>query len=148
MSHTAYTLYSWLWDGSNQKVGLLGAVFSFFITTLVISLWQHWTLRKSRKPIAPLPPGPRGLPLVGYLLFLGTNLHMVFSELAGIYCPIFKLWLGNKLFVVISSPLIAKNVVRVQDKTFSERDPPISPQIITCGCMILHLTLTAVLAGK
>ncbi|KAK6262961.1 hypothetical protein QUC31_008777 [Theobroma cacao] len=134
MSHTTYTLYSWLWDGSNQKDRQLGAVFSFLIATLVISLWQLWTVRKSRKPLAPLPPGPRGLPLVGYLPFLGTDLHIVFTELAGIYGPIFKLWLGNKLCVVISSPLLAKEVVRVQDKTFSERDPPIAAQVITYGC--------------
>ncbi|XWS61921.1 hypothetical protein CRYUN_Cryun07bG0166100 [Craigia yunnanensis] len=135
MPQTAYTLYSWLLDGSNQKDGFFRVVFSFLIATLAISLWHLWTNRKSKKLIAPLPPGPRGLPLVGYLPFLGTdNLHLVFTKLAGVYGPIYKLWLGNKLCVVISSPSLAKEVVRDHDITFSERDPPIAAQICTFGC--------------
>ncbi|XP_022738454.1 cytochrome P450 71A1-like [Durio zibethinus] len=132
---TPYTLYSWLLDGSTQKDGPFRAVFSFLIAMLAISLWHLWTNRKSNKPIAPLPPGPRGLPIVGYLPFLGTdNLHLVFTELAGVYGPIFKLWLGNKLCVVITSPSLAKEVVRDHDITFSERDPPIAAQVSTFGC--------------
>ncbi|KAK6262962.1 hypothetical protein QUC31_008778 [Theobroma cacao] len=132
MLHIAYSSCSWLWNASNQKDGLFRVAFSFLIAILAISLWH---LRKSRKSIAPLPPGPRGLPLVGYLPFLGTdNLHLVFTELAGVYGPIYQLWLGNKLCVVISSPSLAKEVVRDNDITFSERDPPIAAQICTFGC--------------
>ncbi|XVE57738.1 hypothetical protein DITRI_Ditri04bG0113700 [Diplodiscus trichospermus] len=150
MSQTANTLYSLLLDGSNRKDGLFPLVFSFLIAALAILLWEYlWTNRESNKLIAPLPPGPRGLPLVGYLPFLGTdNLHLVFTELTGVYGPIYKLWLGNKPCVVISSPSLVKEVVRDHDITFSERDPPIAAQIATFGCNNIALTLTAVPAGK
>ncbi|KAK6145711.1 hypothetical protein DH2020_022531 [Rehmannia glutinosa] len=44
------------------------------------------------------PPGPRGLPIVGYLPFLRRDLHHQLTELSHQYGPIFKLRLGNKLF--------------------------------------------------
>ncbi|KAL4324786.1 hypothetical protein GQ457_11G010300 [Hibiscus cannabinus] len=72
------------------------------------------------------PPGPYGVPLVGYLPFLRRNIHQTFMELANIYGPIFKLSIGQKLFVLISSPALAKEVLRDQDITFANRNPPIA----------------------
>ncbi|KAK3224791.1 hypothetical protein Dsin_004653 [Dipteronia sinensis] len=81
-----------------------------------------WNLKNWRKIVPPLPPGPRGLPILGYFPFLGTHLHKTFRELAGVYGPIYKLWLGNKLCVVVSSPALAKELVRDQDTIFANRD--------------------------
>ncbi|KAL1109533.1 hypothetical protein V6Z11_D03G183500 [Gossypium hirsutum] len=132
MFQTAYSLLSWLLNGGNQKDGFLPAAFPFLVAMLGLSLW--YLFLKARKPMAPLPPGPLGLPIVGYLPFLGfDNLHLVFTELAGVYVPIYKLWLGNKLIVVISSPSLVKEVVRDNDIAFSERESPIAAQIITFG---------------
>nr|KJB20801.1 hypothetical protein B456_003G165700 [Gossypium raimondii] len=132
MFQTAYSLLSWLLNGGNQKDGFLPAAFPFLVAMLGLSLW--YLFLKARKPMAPLPPGPLGLPIVGYLPFLGFDyLHLVFTELAGVYGPIYKLWLGNKLIVVISSPSLVKEVVRDHDITFSERESPIAAQIITFG---------------
>lgn len=135
MLQIAFSSYSWLLTASNQKDGMLFPVaLSFLVAILGISLWHVWTIRKPKKDIAPLPPGPRGLPIVGYLPYLGTdNLHLVFTDLAAAYGPIYKLWLGNKLCVVISSAPLAKEVVRDNDITFSERDPPVCAKIITFG---------------
>ncbi|KAG4206501.1 hypothetical protein ERO13_A03G012375v2 [Gossypium hirsutum] len=135
MLQTAYNLNPWLLDLSKPKDGLFRAVLSFVMVVLAISFWHLWFVKKSKKIVAQLPPGPRGLPIVGYLPFLGTdNLHLSFAELAATYGPIFKLWLGNKLCVVISSPELAKEVVRDHDVTFSERDPPIAAQVASFGC--------------
>ncbi|KAG4156169.1 hypothetical protein ERO13_D03G157200v2 [Gossypium hirsutum] len=132
MFQTAYSLLSWLLNGGNQKDGFLPAAFLFLVAMLGLSLW--YLFLKARKPMAPLPPGPLGLPIVGYLPFLGfDNLHLVFTELAGVYGPIYKLWLGNKLIVVISSPSLVKEVVRDHDIAFSERESPIAAEIITFG---------------
>ncbi|XVF51652.1 hypothetical protein PTKIN_Ptkin04bG0201500 [Pterospermum kingtungense] len=70
-----------------------------------------------------LPPGPYGVPFIGYLPFLGRNIHQTFMELAKIYGPIFKLSIGQRLCVIISSPPLAKEVVRDLDITFANRNP-------------------------
>ncbi|KAK4843708.1 hypothetical protein QYF36_011671 [Acer negundo] len=92
-----------------------------------------WNLKYLRKRVPPLPPGPRGLPIIGYLPFLGTHMHKTFTELAGVHGPIYKLWLGNKLCVVVSSPSLAKELVRDQDTIFANRDPPISVLVLHGG---------------
>ncbi|KAB1217068.1 Geraniol 8-hydroxylase [Morella rubra] len=108
-------------------------------TTLIVSLFTFalfcflWVAKQTRKTVPPLPPGPRGLPLVGYLPFLGTEPHKKFEELAGIYGPIYKVWLGKKLCVVVNSPSLVKEVVRDQDTTFANRDPPVAALAATYG---------------
>ncbi|GMI64032.1 cytochrome P450, family 706, subfamily A, polypeptide 6 [Hibiscus trionum] len=134
MLEIAYSSFSCLLNARKQKDVLFPATLSFLIAILGILLCYVWTIRKSRKAMAPLPPGPRGLPIVGYLPFLGfDNLHMVFTKLAAAYGPIYKLWLGNKLTIVISSPSLVKEVVRDHDVAFCERDPSIAAQVITFG---------------
>lgn len=49
-----------------------------------------------------LPPGPIGLPVFGYLAFLGNEKHTKYSELAKKYGSIFSARLGCQLNVVIS----------------------------------------------
>ncbi|XP_039166570.1 flavonoid 3'-monooxygenase-like [Eucalyptus grandis] len=91
-----------------------------------------WPWRRNHTT-APLPPGPRGVPFFGYLPFLGTNLHRKFAELAETYGPIYKLRLGSKLYVVVNSPSLAKEIVRDQDMTFANRDPNIAAAIASYG---------------
>ncbi|CAN1333239.1 Flavonoid 3'-monooxygenase [Linum perenne] len=93
-----------------------------------------WLLKRANKRFnkATLPPGPRGLPIVGYFPFLSTHLHKSFTELAEVYGPIYKLWLGYKMHVVISSPSLVKQI-RDQDETFADRDPLIASKIISYG---------------
>ncbi|KAH9777434.1 cytochrome P450 family 706 subfamily A polypeptide 4 [Citrus sinensis] len=78
-----------------------------------------------------LPPGPRGLPLVVYLPFLGRNLHRIVMDLAIVYGPIYKLWIGSKLYIIISSPTLVKEVVRDHDRKFANRNPTITASTLT-----------------
>ncbi|KAK6783183.1 hypothetical protein RDI58_020980 [Solanum bulbocastanum] len=91
-------------------------------------LWYKLNKEESR-----LPPGPRGLPIVGFLPFLRANLHHQLTELSQQYGPIYKFWLGGKLCVVLNSPSLAKEVVRDQDSVFANRDPPIAGLVATYG---------------
>ncbi|KAI3748014.1 hypothetical protein L6452_10820 [Arctium lappa] len=49
------------------------------------------------------------------------------------YGPIFKIWLGSKLYVVINTLRLAKVVVRDQDETFANRTLTIAASVITYG---------------
>ncbi|KAK4400318.1 cytochrome [Sesamum angolense] len=97
-------------------------VFSLLASVLCYS----WIFKKSRKGTTPCSPGPLGLPILGYLPFLQLNLHHQFAELAKKYGPIYKLQLGSKHSIVISSPALIKEVVRDQDTIFANRNPPIA----------------------
>lgn len=109
--------------------------FSFPILTAIIVtafiFCYFWISKPSKKETHPLPPGPQGLPILGYLPFLQLNLHKQFTELAQKYGPVYKLWLGSKLCVVISSPSLIKEVVRDHDTIFANRDPPIAAIVAT-----------------
>ncbi|KAF5771976.1 putative cytochrome P450 [Helianthus annuus] len=100
--------------GKKQELVFAGLV--VMVMTLAIS-WYNKTVSSS------LPPGPKGLPIVGYFPFLGPNLHHEFTKLANRYGPIFKLYLGSKLHVVVNSAELAKVVTGEQDESFANRDP-------------------------
>ncbi|XP_059657449.1 flavonoid 3'-monooxygenase CYP75B137-like [Cornus florida] len=131
-AHTIYEQWAWWWEGSNKRDELDRAILAVSMVILAI-FWYIWTSMKSRTGMAPLPPGPHGLPIVGYLPFLGTNLHITFAELARRYGPIYKLWLGKKLCIVLSSPSLAKEVVRDQDTSFANRDATIAALAVSYG---------------
>ena len=131
MLNTVSAMWSRWWSASNDKDELSRANLTALVSIFAVLFWFLWAAKKSRKP--PLPPGPRGLPLLGYLPFLGTNLHRKFEELAGLYGPIYKVWLGQKLCVVISSPSLVKEVVRDQDRIFANRVPPIAARVASYG---------------
>uniref|UniRef100_A0A2N9FFP6 Cytochrome P450 n=1 Tax=Fagus sylvatica TaxID=28930 RepID=A0A2N9FFP6_FAGSY len=128
-------MWSWWWGAraSDEKDDLPRAIVTALVSIVAVLIWFLWAARKSRKLMPPLPPGPRGLPVVGYLPFLGTELHRKFEELAGVYGPIYKVWLGQKLCVVVNSPSLVKEVVRDQDAIFGNRDPPIAGLVASYG---------------
>ncbi|XP_015084943.1 ferruginol synthase-like [Solanum pennellii] len=101
------------------------------LTVSIVFLTILWY--KLNKEESNLPPGPRGLPIVGFLPFLRANLHHQLTELSQQYGPINKFWLGGKLCVVLNSPSLAKEVVRDQDSIFANRDPPIAGLVATYG---------------
>ncbi|XP_073130165.1 flavonoid 3'-monooxygenase-like [Henckelia pumila] len=71
-----------------------------------------------------MPPGPRGLPIVGSLPYLDPELHSYFASLARVYGPILSMNLGTKKAIVISSPAMARQVLKEHDVTFANRDMP------------------------
>ncbi|XP_077211035.1 flavonoid 3'-monooxygenase CYP75B137-like [Tasmannia lanceolata] len=108
------------------------SVFLFSIALITIS-WFTWLIKKSKKGAISLPPGPRGLPLIGNLPFMEPDLHRYFTKLSGIYGPIFKLRLGNKLFVVLGSPAMAKEVLKDHDTIFANHDKMAGALVATYG---------------
>eukprot|EP00252_Welwitschia_mirabilis_P000681 TRINITY_DN10656_c0_g1_i1.p1 TRINITY_DN10656_c0_g1~~TRINITY_DN10656_c0_g1_i1.p1 ORF type:complete len:521 (-),score=26.32 TRINITY_DN10656_c0_g1_i1:160-1656(-) len=76
-----------------------------------------------------LPPEPAGLPLVGNLwTFIAITVagrpHESLWQLSKIYGPIFSLKIGVLRSVVISSPSMAKEILKTHDSVFSGRIVP------------------------
>ncbi|KAI5391563.1 hypothetical protein KIW84_076393 [Lathyrus oleraceus] len=69
-----------------------------------------------------MPPGPKGLPIIGNLHQLDiSNLYLQFSQFSKIYGPLFSLQLGLRQAIVVSSAEIAKEVLKNNDLVFSNR---------------------------
>ncbi|KAI4372646.1 hypothetical protein MLD38_010849 [Melastoma candidum] len=104
----------------------------FILTLIVLFLW--WKLKAtSSRSAPPLPPGPWPLPVVGNIPSLHPNLHVYFTQLSASYGPIFKLHLGAKLTVVVSSPSAARAILKDNDLNFANRDPPFTAKAATYG---------------
>ncbi|KZV37263.1 hypothetical protein F511_14667 [Dorcoceras hygrometricum] len=92
---------------------------------LLTIIWYSWLLFKHlTRSQFPTPPGPRGVPILGNLPYLEPELHSYFARLAEIYGPILSLDLGTKKAIVISSPAMARQVLKEHDVTFANRDCP------------------------
>ncbi|XP_038875602.1 labd-13Z-ene-9,15,16-triol synthase, chloroplastic-like [Benincasa hispida] len=104
---------------------------SFSILLVVLTFALFWFRPKLRRPS--LPPGPRGLPLVGYLPFLSANPHHKLTHLADIYGPVFKLRLGTKLSIVLTSPDSIKEAFRHQEALLPNRDTSVCAFLSSYG---------------
>ncbi|KAK7260171.1 hypothetical protein RIF29_25991 [Crotalaria pallida] len=94
---------------------------------LLLLLFFH-KQRSSKKPPSPL--GPRGLPIIGNLHQLNntSTLHLQLWQLSKIYGPLFSLRLGLRPAVVVSSPKLAKEVLKNYGLVFSGRPPLLGQQ--------------------
>ncbi|KAI3940025.1 hypothetical protein MKW98_029801 [Papaver atlanticum] len=125
--------FAWPWsckkeDGNiGGENGIIIGMVSV-LSLIVISYWYMFQHRKLR-----LPPGPRGLPLIGNLLSLEPNLHVYFANLAEVYGPIVKLQVGSKIFIVVSSTSLTKEVLKDNDAIFANRDAPVAALVASYG---------------
>jgi len=83
---------------------------------------QHTKLKRA--------PGPFPWPVVGNLLMLGKLPHRAFYELSKKYGDIMELKLGSVLTIVVSSPEMAKQVLKVHDLICASRPETIASKII------------------
>ncbi|XVF18256.1 hypothetical protein REPUB_Repub11eG0005400 [Reevesia pubescens] len=103
--------------------GRNGLIRNFLMPIAIAIVFFAWWAKKFTKRHPPLPPGPRGIPILGNLPFIQPDLHQYVSRLSQIYGPIIKLQLGRKIYIFINSPSLAKEVLK-QDAIFANRDIP------------------------
>nr|XP_009780149.1 PREDICTED: geraniol 8-hydroxylase-like [Nicotiana sylvestris] len=93
---------------------LLGLLFIWILVYGVMSLERS----KNKKRLA---PGPFPLPIIGNLHLLGDKPHISLAKLSKIYGPIMNLKLGQVNTVVISSSVLAREVMQKRDLVFANR---------------------------
>lgn len=74
-------------------------------------------IRKKKK----LPPGPRGLPVIGNLHMIGKNIHQDLHKIAKKYGPIMSMKFGVIPIIVASSPHAAEQFLKKHDLIFASR---------------------------
>ncbi|KAK9091231.1 hypothetical protein Sjap_024408 [Stephania japonica] len=70
---------------------------------------------------AVLPPGPKGLPILGNLHMLGDLPHQGLHKLSQKYGPIMHIRLGQVPTIVVSSPAAAELFLKTHDLAFASR---------------------------
>ncbi|CAN0924812.1 Cytochrome P450 84A1 [Linum grandiflorum] len=88
-------------------------------------------LRHGRSSRLPLPPGPRGLPIIGNMLMMDQLTHHGLAKLAKQYGGLFHLRMGNIHMMTVSTSDIAKQVLKVHDNIFSNRPANIAINYLT-----------------
>ncbi|KXN83518.1 3-hydroxyphenylacetate 6-hydroxylase [Leucoagaricus sp. SymC.cos] len=68
-----------------------------------------------------IPGGPIGLPIVGSFPFLTHYPELTLDYWAKRYGPLYSIWLGNQLFIIISDPNIVKDLMVTNGAVFSSR---------------------------
>ncbi|KAG2403444.1 Cytochrome P450 [Vigna angularis] len=91
----------------------------FFIWLLSTIVFRAilWSMRRHPRR----PPGPPSLPIIGHLHLISALPHRSFQALATRYGPIMQIFLGSVSCVVVSSPELAKEFLKTNESSFSNR---------------------------
>ncbi|XP_065852091.1 cytochrome P450 98A2 [Euphorbia lathyris] len=68
-----------------------------------------------------LPPGPRPWPVVGNLYQIEPVRFRCFAKWAEIYGPVFSVWFGSTLNVIVTNVELAKQVLKENDQQLADR---------------------------
>ncbi|XP_038701711.1 cytochrome P450 71AU50-like [Tripterygium wilfordii] len=92
------------------------------IAIVALAFFLQLLLRKMRSTQhKKLPPGPKGLPILGCLHMLGKFPHKSMHQLSKKYGPIMYMKLGLIPTVVVSSPQAAELFLKTHDLVFASR---------------------------
>ncbi|KAK4487263.1 hypothetical protein RD792_006132 [Penstemon davidsonii] len=107
----------------------------YFSTALILvfSIFffiKPWSKSNSKNKPSNLPPSPPELPIIGHAHLLGKLPFRSFMSLAETYGDIMHIKLGEVHAFVVSSPEIAKEVLRTRDPLFADRATSLATKIM------------------
>lgn len=108
---------------------------SFFLfAAILLTIIKEWRTSKKLKTIQKLPPGPWKLPFIGCMHHLmGSLPHHTLKNLAKKHGPLMHLQLGEVSALVVSSPNVAKEIMKTHDLSFASRPELLAFKIICYG---------------
>ncbi|VFQ70161.1 unnamed protein product [Cuscuta campestris] len=129
------TLTTWVWTAAFVVVVVVFAAASAIVLLKNVHDHDHVNEngKNKKKKRLVMPPGPRGLPIIGHLHLIGKNPHRDFQKLSQIHGPIMRLRLGSADTIVASSPAAAELFLRTHDLNFATRPPMKVADYITYG---------------
>ncbi|PIA38171.1 hypothetical protein AQUCO_02800075v1 [Aquilegia coerulea] len=111
------------------------AYFSFvFILILILFLFMLLKVNRSAKPRttnSKLPPQPWKLPIIGHLHHLLGLPHHILRNLAQKYGPLMLLQLGEVHAIIVSSPKVAREILKTHDIEFADRPALLAGKIMS-----------------
>ncbi|XP_022978033.1 cytochrome P450 81E8-like [Cucurbita maxima] len=108
-----------------MEVHSLLCLFLFLIPILFL-----FNLRRRRN----LPPTPPSLPIIGHLHYLKVPVHRTFQNLSAKYGPVFSLWLGSRLVVVVSSSEAVEECFTKNDVVLANRPKFLVGKLVAYNC--------------
>ncbi|TMW91873.1 hypothetical protein EJD97_013799 [Solanum chilense] len=94
------------------------ALFFIILTPIALIFLAHKLYHRLRFK---LPPGPRPLPVVGNLYDIKPVRFRCFADWAQTYGPIFSVYFGSQLNVVVTTAELAKQVLKENDQNLADR---------------------------
>ncbi|KAL3339465.1 hypothetical protein AABB24_028196 [Solanum stoloniferum] len=95
--------------------------YSVWLALVLVALFTYLIQELICKKKKKIPPGPRGLPLIGNLHMVGKNILHDLHKIAKKYGPIMSMRLGLVPVIVASSPYAAQQFLKNHDLVFSSR---------------------------
>ncbi|XP_010905756.1 cytochrome P450 71A9 [Elaeis guineensis] len=107
-----------------------------FLGLSFLSLLLLLTRKRKGKTAAPkLPPGPAKLPIIGNLHQLGKHTHHSLWQLSQQHGPLMYLKLGRIPTLVVSSPSMAREILKTHDHECCSRPPLVPTTKLSYGCL-------------